>query len=309
MNNLAESTASKAPGREISRRGPNTPRRLRITTVIRFFYTTSDSGVPLVRLPGSDTETVIDTTAGKALSDFLNALHKHPELESMMWTAPIEETNCVLIFLSWKEGKEPSVPFKSTETFGQVSSTSPLRAFDSYLRSPAEIFHMSFDPDNGSLGQYTYRPVHQTMIVEMVTWRFPAHILPTNSEERALGLLKLDGGLETVGVRPLSPRVSEILSCHSAWIVNFPLDGSVSTEPIEKTRVFLIGWRSLDVEARVKDRTGFWGKPKEAEQMTRQGSLLETQGEYDREFAAVQREWEARGVEVKSVHLKFHGFP
>lgn len=54
---------------------------------------------------------------------------------------------------------------------------------------------------------------------------------------------------------------------------------------------------------------GLLGKSAGPEQLTRQGCLLETHGEYERAFVAVQRKWEAKGAEVKSIYLRFCRFP
>lgn len=149
-------------------------------------------------------------------------MRKEPGFDWLMWTTPIEEINCFLVFLGWEEGKGPLPPFVSAETFGRIPPTSALLALTPYLRSPAKISRMFSDPDKGSLVRYAYRFVNQTMIIEMVTWRIPAHFDPTHNEECASTLSNLNFELDLVGVFVHSHRAPKFLAVTAPGSWNSP---------------------------------------------------------------------------------------
>ena len=262
-----------------------------VATVVRLKYAVEEFGAPVALLSGKNREEMIETTAGRALVRLLKAIAQEQEHTWTMWTEPLEEANCLVLFIGWEN--VPSSPFASTSTFQQTPPASALSAFSPYLRSTAEVSNIPF---HYPIGSPMADPGEESL--ELVTWKIPPDLDPTYYKGYAATFNELGRYLSVLTAHLSSKPSGKLLSFRRAWVANTPDMTPSATEPSEKTHVFMFAWKSRGAELKVKIDQ----------------SLLKKAGkgagdDWEDSFVAVQKEWEEKGMQAKSLHLKFHNFP
>ena len=77
----------------------------------RFEYEAGKYGVPVAHLSGIQAAAeIIETTAGRALTRVWEGIADEPGHERTMWATPVEEPNCVLVFIRMGPSLQLSSP-------------------------------------------------------------------------------------------------------------------------------------------------------------------------------------------------------
>ena len=262
-------------------------------TQLRFEYNIGEFGAPIVLLHKGKDREIIETTAGQALSDTLKAIAREPGHAWTEWADPVEETNCLLVFIGW-EGN-PSPVFASTAAYQRIQPASALSAFTPYLRSPPEVWNISL---NEFYGVPLVNARSGPESLEMVTWTFPPNFDLRSHTEHAASFRSVDEHLKwSTPSTPGGPR-RRLSTVRQAWVEQAPEVILDNIEKSERTHVFLFVWKSRASELAVKIEE----------------PLIKKAGgdpgySWEDSFVATAEDLKKGGMIPKSVHLVTHFFP
>ena len=158
-----------------------------IITQLRLNYKVAEYGAPIALLSQSKRREIIDTTAGRALSDTLKAIAHELGHGWTTWAEPEEDLNILLVFIGWEDNPSPALA--SSAAYQRLDSISALSAFTPHLYSPPEI---SLIPLSELIKMPLVNPSLGSASLEMVTWTFPPHLDPTSHAEHAATFERTD---------------------------------------------------------------------------------------------------------------------
>lgn len=266
-------------------------------TLIRFEYKVGDSGgAPIVLLSPEKGREIIDTTAGRALTDTLRTIELEPGHGWTMWAEPAEDAHTVLVFTGWEDKPPPALA--STAAYRRLDpSTSPLSALTPHLRFPPTI---SLLPLRDLVKVPLANPACGPWSLEMVTWTFPPHLDPTSHPAHAATFKRADTRLR-IDPSPFLGRGEDWSSVRlhgiqRAWVAP-PATPSGEGAPSERTHVYLFLWANRNAELVVKREESEVGRERREMGMG-----------WGEIFGEPEAEWERSGMVARSVHLETHVF-
>ncbi|KAL8768308.1 MAG: hypothetical protein Q9209_005447 [Squamulea sp. 1 TL-2023] len=131
-------------------------------------------------------------------------------------------------------------------------------------------------------------PDRRKFSVELLTWIIPSSLDPTYHQRPAAQFEDLGEFIKYTESMTTSRRPGALVTSFRGWVSGPQED----KEPSVKTHLFFFVWEDAEAERRVKD-----GSPGESEYES-----------WAKNFVALQREWEAKGMKCESLHLRMEDF-
>ncbi|KAL8780911.1 MAG: hypothetical protein Q9213_006251 [Squamulea squamosa] len=199
---------------------------------------------------------------------------------------PPKECNTTILKLKLSPGRYTvSVSDGGGEICQEIEDTSPEgQALLDFLTSVAQ------EPGHDYIMWARAREFTHCLFIfiELLTWVIPSSLDPTYHEAPAAQFEQLGVFIEYTQGMTTSVRPRDLSTSFRGWISGPRED----KEPSEKTHLFVFVWEDAEAERRVKD-----GSPAESEYES-----------WDKNFGALQREWEAKGMRCESLHLRMEDF-
>ena len=271
---------------------PCPPRQEPVTSIFHFEYRDispfSRTVEPFEDYWWIDTE----SQQGQNLLTFIAALKDQSGFGFWMF-AKVEENQDernFYLFISWK-GQPPSI-FLDSKALNPHDSHL-FAVVGPALRSATELYHVPFERPMSRLGTS-----YNGLSIEMISWHIPSSLDPTFHQSYAEQFRSLNYIFEGLDVHSACVGPGYLVNCIRGWVMQ---PAKTAKEPVDKTHVFMLFWKSKEHELEYKDPQ----KRSYAEGSGGPGSVEDAPDIWKQWYLDFEEDWMRSGLSVRTLHLRF----